>query len=504
MPQIFRMRISFSFFLMIFLLSCSQPAEQKDNQKDAPKVKVDRYGLDALMDPALAPFYHGVASGDPLNDAVIIWTRLTPEFHGSYEVTWEMAQDSAFRNIVKQGKTTTDSSRDYTVKIDVKELQADTRYYYRFQWEGKYSAVGKTKTLPEGKPKQVNLAFASCSNYAWGYFNAYRKMANDTVDAVVHLGDYIYEHEQDVYANKQLARYHLPNKEIISVSDYRTRYALYRLDPDLQAVHAAHPFIVIWDDHEITNNTYATGAQNHQKEEGDWSTRLATAKKVYYEWMPIREHNGQHYRSFVFGDLLRLVMLDTRTDGRTIQPDVVDVNDNDSSKHIIHPNQMKWLENELAKTEKWKVIGNQILLSDMFIFFEPSPMLYADGWSAYRYDQQRLMDAFSKNDRVVVVTGDFHSAFVWNGKAGKNKYLEFVVPSVTSANYDEDLGMDSAAVYRSYYMKKNPSLDFVDLMQHGYLLLHADSAAISGQFVFMESVIEKGNSKAKKSSRFGF
>jgi alkaline phosphatase D len=498
------MRIPIYFFLMCFLMACAGSSEEKNTKTDSAKVKVDRYGLDSLMNPALAPFYHGVASGDPLKDAVIIWTRLTPEYHGTYEIDWEMAKDSTFRDVVQQGKTNTDSSRDYTVKIDVRDLQSDTRYYYRFKSEGEISSVGKTKTLPDGKPKNVNLAFASCSNYAWGYFNAYRRMAQDTLDAVVHLGDYIYEHEQNVYASKALARHHLPNKEIISVSDYRTRYALYRLDPDLQAVHAAHPFIVIWDDHEITNNTYATGAQNHQETEGDWSTRLATAKKVYYEWMPIREHDGHHYRSFVFGDLLRLVMLDTRTDGRTIQPDVVNVNDLDSGKHIIHPDQMKWLEKELMAGEKWKVIGNQILFSDMYIFFEPKPMLYTDGWSAYRYDQKRLMDVLAKQDKVVVVTGDFHSAFIWKGKSGKNNYLEFVVPSVTSANYDEDLGIDSAEVYRNYYLKKNSSLNFTDLVQHGYLLLHADSASISGQFVFMESILEKGNTKEKKSIRFGF
>ena len=169
----------------------------------------------------------------------------------------------------------------------------------------------------------------------------------------------------------------------------------------MKAVHAAHPFITIWDDHEITNNAYETGAQNHQSDtEGDWKNRLSRAKKAYYEWMPIRENEGKHYRSFSFGKLANLIMLDTRVEGRTQQPEEVDSNKSDSTMHIISDSQMKWLKKEIEKNHQWKIIGNQILFSDMFVFWSKSPILYNDGWSAYREDQKKVKGLLNRRNYI--------------------------------------------------------------------------------------------------------
>jgi len=334
------------------------------------------------------------------------------------------------------------------------------------------------------------LGFASCSNYAWGYFNAYRLMGEDSLDAVVHLGDYIYEHAPGTYEGQIKGRAHLPAKEIITLEDYRTRYAQYRLDEDLQFAHAQHPFIVIWDDHELANNAYEEGAQNHNEGEGDWKKRLAIAKKVYYEWMPIRENEGKHYRSFSFGKLANLIMVDTRADGRTVQPATVNTINADTSMHIIRQDQMNWLLTELLSDEEWKIIGNQILFSDIRVFFSKTSQLYNDGWSAYRNDHDLVEQVIrEKGSNIVFVTGDFHSSFGING----NNFTEFVVPSITSTNYDEDNGLDSAYLYQKWHKDANPEISYLNLIDHGYFVLEITPELCTGTFMLLSSIKEKNN-----------
>ena len=481
-----------SFFitlLILFLFGCTSSKREENKLESANPVLSE---VDSLMIKKDFPFYHGVASGDPLNNSVIIWTRVTPKNHGQVKVNYQISTDSTMNVIVDSGIFETDSSRDYTVKVDIKNLLPGTTYYYQFRAFDKKSPIGRTKTIAEN-PTQVRLGFASCSNYAWGYFNAYRIMAEDTLDAVIHLGDYIYEHEQGVYEDSVLTRNHIPNKEIVTLKDYRTRYSQYRLDEDLKAVHAAHPFITIWDDHEITNNAYETGAQNHQSEtEGNWKNRLSRAKKAYYEWMPIRENEGKHYRSFSFGKLANLIMLDTRVEGRTQQPKEVDSNKSDSTMHIMSDSQMKWLKKEIEKNHQWKIIGNQILFSDMFVFWSKSPILYNDGWSAYREDQKKVKDLLNSIEGAIIVTGDFHSSFAINKTVNKinperNRFEEFVVPSITSANYDEDMSRDSALVYQKWYESKN-DLSFCNLTDHGYFILKINEAGYNYEYKFVKTV----------------
>jgi len=276
---------------------------------------------DLSFDPALAPFYHGVASGDPLANKVIIWTRRTPSDDAlSYQLGWQMATDTAFENVVRQGQLEAMASADFTAKVDVGQLNPETSYYFRFYdfTSQTYSLIGRTRTAPHDDTDHLRFAVVSCQNYQAGYFNAFRKIAERAdLDAVLHLGDYIYEYGAGEgtygYSNDRPDRANVPGTEILSLADYRTRYSLYRLDPDLRAAHQQHPFIAVWDDHESANDSYADGAENHQDDEGDWEVRKAISKQVYYEWMPIRELSyDKLFRSLKYGDLAELIMLDTR------------------------------------------------------------------------------------------------------------------------------------------------------------------------------------------------
>lgn len=276
---------------------------------------------------ASALFRHGVASGDPAQDGFVIWTRVDGQSN-EVPVTWEVASDPKFRRILQRGEMVTGPYRDHTVKAEVAGLAAGRTFYYRFQSLDSTSPTGRARTLSDGRLKKARLAVCSCSNYPAGYFNVYRSIAQrNDLDAVIHLGDYIYEYESTGYATQraaELGRVPYPEHEIVSLTDYRLRYAQYRTDPDLQALHANHAMIAIWDDHEITNDAWMHGAQNHTDEtEGDWATRRLAAMQAYYEWMPIREGAAHDrtaaFRRFDFGDLASLLVLETRVHGRDRQ-----------------------------------------------------------------------------------------------------------------------------------------------------------------------------------------
>ncbi|ENU25314.1 hypothetical protein F993_00089 [Acinetobacter proteolyticus] len=341
-------------------------------------------------------FEHGVASGDPLQDRVILWTRLTPsESSARLQVTWEIALDQQFKQIIKTDKVTTTASQDFTVKVDATGLKPDQSYFYRFIFGDKVSPVGQTKTLPSSATK-VSFAVCSCSNYPAGYFYVYREMAKQNVDVVIHLGDYIYEYGADGYAAEDAAKLGRTlaadnNKEIIKLDDYRKRYALYRKDKDLQALHLRHPFIVIWDDHELANDAWREGAENHQPNEGSFLDRKLAALQAYFEWMPIRPVDDQHtkiYRQFDFGNLVQLTMLDTRIIARDEQLDYANymtANGLDIAKFqadLTNPartlmgyTQRDWLIGKLQQsTANWNVLGQQILMTKMLV---PAELLLA-------------------------------------------------------------------------------------------------------------------------------
>ncbi|WP_420002012.1 alkaline phosphatase D family protein [Acinetobacter sp. LF10] len=348
-------------------------------------------------------FEHGVASGDPLQDRVILWTRLTPsDSSARLQVTWEIALDQQFKQIIKTDKVTTAAAQDFTVKVDAIGLKPNQSYFYRFSFGDKISPIGQTKTLPTSTSK-VSFAVCSCSNYPAGYFYVYREMAKQNVDVVIHLGDYIYEYGADGYATEDATKLGrtLPadnNKEIIKLDDYRKRYALYRKDKDLQALHHRHPFIVIWDDHELANDTWREGADNHTEEtanaknEGKFSERKLAALQAYFEWMPIRPIDDQHikiYRQFDFGNLVQLTMLDTRIIARDKQLDYADymtanglLNAAKFQADLTNPartlmgyTQRDWLLGKLQQSNAtWNVLGQQILMTKMLV---PAELLFA-------------------------------------------------------------------------------------------------------------------------------
>lgn len=344
---------------------------------------------DSSEEQVSVSFNHGVASGDPLNDSIILWTRVTPASDTSVTVSWEVATDASFSNLVTTGSTTTDADSDYTVKVDAIGLTAGTTYYYRFSSNGTTSTTGQTKTLVDGSPDSVKLAVISCSNYPTGYFNVYNLIAQqDDLDAVLHLGDYIYEYARGGYASdnaEELDRQVLPETELYELSDYRTRYAQYRGDSDLQAAHAKLPFITVWDDHEIANDTWSNGAENHSEDEGDFDERKLAALQAYFEWLPIRpwdEGNYQEiYRHFAFGDLVDLYMLDTRVLARDEQLDYSDYFDYSSNvldetsfntdlyetdRNMLGETQLSWLEEQVSSNSAtWQVLGQQVLMGEM-------------------------------------------------------------------------------------------------------------------------------------------
>ena len=250
----------------------------------------------SLLDSIIQPFYHGVASGDPLQDRVIIWTRVTTDT-ASVQVKWRMAKDSNMQNIVAQGVTTTDASKDYTLKVDVTGLQPDTYYYYEFEALGRYSQRGRTKTLPVGSVANFRIAVVNCSNYSFGYFNAYDAITKrNDVDLVIHLGDYIYEDglRRGVSAIDTIKRRTFPEYDAFDLGSYRQRYAWYRLDPSLRNLHQQFPMVVIWDDHEFANDAIAdTSSYHNPATQGSWAVRKATAIRVFKEWIPMREDTSR-------------------------------------------------------------------------------------------------------------------------------------------------------------------------------------------------------------------
>lgn len=463
--------------------------------------------LDHLKDQADAPFHHGVASGDPLQNAVIIWTRVTPPTQmPSVEVSWEMSADVDFTSIIQSGSLETDSTKDYTIKVDVTGLSAGTDYFYRFKALNASSPIGKTKTAPESG--EVSFGVVSCSNYEWGYFNAYQAIAErNDLDAVLHLGDYIYEYGPGSYGDTTLNRINIPAKEIITLNDYRTRYAQYRLDADLKAAHASVAFINIWDDHEIANDSYKSGAQNHQEDEGPYEVRKNAAVKAYYEWMPIRESTTL-YRKFDYGNMAEIFMMDERLEGRTSPVDSLkDPSINDANRSVLGEGQLNWLLTGLHDSPaRWKVIGNQVIYSYLNWGFEPGFTINLDSWDGYPYEQNKIANHIKENDieNVVFVTGDTHSAWAfevtndpfesYDPETSKGAFaVEFGTTSINSANSDERTSTESVLEHEAKIVNSpvNPHLKYANMRDHGFLVLTLSESQAKAEWNIVSTVRNK-------------
>jgi len=350
-------------------------------------------GLPACGNNDVSPseFRYGVASGDPLTDRVILWTHAKiADSTTAVGLTWQVSSDANFASLVQSGRLMATADTGFTAKVDATGLSAGSSYFFRFIDDaGVVSPVGQTRTLPKSDVSSVKLAVFSCSLYSEGFFNAYEAAAKSDAQYAVHLGDYIYEYASDPakYGNAdavKLDRVIAPANEIVTLDDYRTRYAKYRSDPDLRAVHAKMPFITIWDDHESANNAWVGGAENHKATQGDWNTRKANAAKAYHEWMPIRTDASGNllkiYRRFDFGSLMTLHMLDTRIEGRDQQYDGFGDADqgvtryltalatgSDATHRMMSVAQQTWLVDGIkSSTASWQVLGNQTIMTRMW------------------------------------------------------------------------------------------------------------------------------------------
>src|SRR5262245_31873783 len=396
-------------------------------------------------------FAHGVASGDPQRNRVMLWTRATPvDPTDTLRVRWAVASDPGMKQVRQSGRFVTDRRRDFTVKVDAAGLRPGLTYYYQFEARGVKSPIGRTRTLPVGRVDRLRLAFASCSNYPWGYFNAYARIAErDDLDFVLHLGDYIYEYKLGEYADADLQgkRDVLPTHEAVALDDYRMRYALYRTDPDLQEAHRQHPFITVWDDHETANNSWRGGAENHNPDqgEGEWSKRKRAFVQAYNEYMPIRSaslSDDTLYRTLQFGYLADLLMLDTRVHGRDKQVEfkageqqapVTDPQLADPKRTLLGFDQEKWLARELRKSndhkQPWRILGQQVMMAQLSRT-QGTTIRNPDQWDGYGPTRERLFQVLRERDirNNVVLTGDIHST--WCNDLSSN-------PWATSAQSDE-------------------------------------------------------------------
>jgi alkaline phosphatase D len=467
---------------------------------------------DPLADRELANFAHGVASGDPLANQVILWTRITPEVDAPVSVNWRICEDVDMQYEVSSGTVVTDANRDYTVKVDADGLMPDTWYYYQFSVGNVQSPIGRTHTAAETGMDRLRLAVVSCSSFAHGYFNVYRILSErNDLHAILHLGDYIYEYAEGKYDDKDLRaqRALLPKHEIVSLGDYRLRHNLYKRDPDLQAAHQQYPFIVTWDDHEFANDTWKDGAENHNEGEGDWLARKRAAKQAYFEWMPIRQqpHDLEAvYRKFRFGDLVDLMMLDTRVEGRDEQVGFFTQRErNDPNRTLLGFEQEAWLQNQLASsTARWKLCGQQVQMQEIGPVALPDKLgggvsFFLDTWDGYTATRKRLFDHIERSniDNFVVLTGDIHSTWVadlakdpfdrslYDGNTGEGSLgVEFVTPAVTSPALPPVVGDVAAAALKG----SSPHLKYCDMVHRGFFVLDVTAERAQADWYHVQSV----------------
>jgi alkaline phosphatase D len=478
-------------------------------------------------------FQHGVASGDPLADRVMLWTRVTlAAAKPLVPVKYLIATDPALKKVVASGSVRTFAARDYTVKVDADCLQPATTYYYRFEAEGQFSPIGRTRTLPRGNVNSLRMAVVSCSNYAYGYFNAYRRIAERAdLDLFMHLGDYIYEYGSGQYGSTRPC---VPASEIITLADYRARHAQYKGDADLQEVHRQLPMIAIWDDHETANNAWKDGAENHTEgAEGRWADRVAAALQAYYEWMPVRELLPQQprhdNRAFRFGNLAEFVMLEERLNARDKQLDATIPVPGvglgftqtgafaDPTRQLLGTTEEEWLAQRLRTTPAtWKFLGQGVMFAQLKAVAAANAagggiFLNSDQWDGYQPARDRVY-AIVKGDasnaavkNVVVLTGDIHSSWAADltqdpnnpdvGSGGYNpatgegsRAVEFVGTSITSPGIDDPSG-GTAAFLRSV----NPHFKYIELNQRGYMIVDANASRVVCEWWYVDTVASPSN-----------
>ena len=508
-----------------------------------------------------ARFDFGVASGDPLADRVVLWTHAAPaNGQSTVSLTWEVARDAGFTQVVSSGQVQATAAAGFTAKVDATGLSAGQSYFYRFREGGNNSPVGRTRTLPASGVGSVKMAVFSCANYPAGFFHAYSEALNQGAEYAVHLGDYIYEYPANGYASQDavaLGRVSSPANECLTLADYRARYAQYRSDPDLKRLHASLPLIAVWDDHEIANDAHVTGAENHTEGgEGAFTDRVAAALKVWHEWMPVRTPDmtdlRKIYRSFDFGNLLSLHMLETRLLGRDkgIElPDLVNpatqaaalASLSSTSRQMMGASQQTWLQQQMAASSAtWQVLGQQVLMARMAFpvsilqALDPSntdPAAQAaglqaitdyltakatppgsrtptqqalldpainpqlgynlDAWDGYPVAREVLLGtANTLGKRLVTLAGDTHNA--WHSDltlvGGTKVGEEFATPGVSSPGLEEYLSAIPPVQAAGIFTGVIDMLNYADTSRRGFLLMTFTPTAATGDWYFVNTV----------------
>lgn len=491
-------------------------------------------------------FGYGVASGDPLSDRVILWTRVNSPGENPTTVQWEMASDAAFTRIVRSGAAVTGSVQDFTVKVDVTGLSPATAYYYRFRHGLEMSVTGRTKTLPVGNATRVVMGAFSCAAFPLGQFHVYAAAADrGDLDVALLLGDYIYENgltDGEQIAATLLGRKMDPKGELHLLSEYRARYAQYHSDADLRAFHATVPVIAVWDDHEIANDTWRDGAGGHDPAtEGSFAARRAAAVQAFHEWLPTRTSTLPDlqtiYRSFDFGNLLSLHMLDTRVIGRDA-PLGRDAHLSgaaaDPQRQLLGAIQQDWLAARMqASTATWQVLGQQVLFGRMKVplsvydnFTEDSLNEYQQAvdtpeatrterqralvtqpfiahdlntWDGFEAARENVLNAARTLDKnLVVLSGDSHNAWANNLRdaSGAVVGVEFATPSVTSTGLEVVHLKIPRQILADSFVRMLPDLQYAETTSRGYLVLTVTPEAVRGEWVFVSSVLQNSFSKS--------
>jgi alkaline phosphatase D len=480
-------------------------------------------------------FTHNVASGEPDVDSVLLWTRYVGD-GGSAHVRAQISDTPDFARVIATNEMITGPWRDWTVKITLDGLMAGRRYHYRFvAADGSMSPVGRTKTLPIGAVQRVNLAVLSCSNIGFGYFNAYaHAAARSDLDLWVHLGDYLYEARLGIYPSLQEAvrpTEIVPTTELLHLADYRMRYAGYRSDPDLQALHARHPMIASMDDHESGNDSWEGGAQAHQADEGDWNIRRAAAIQAYREWMPI---DDAPYKAYQLGDLGTFFRTDTRLLMRSSEPEIdavfkeADVQAAlakfkrerwaDPAVTMMGTTQESWLAHGLKASvrakKRWQIVGTGTIMGETYMpreagvwlkpdapdrnkqyilrgieFTKASLPFNFDNWGGYPAARGRLLSAAqAASANLVMLAGDSHNAWAYElSNKGRAVGVEFAGHAVTSPGYEYSSSADPKVVAAAL-LKSSPELKWADTSRRGYMALTLTPTAATNEWVFMQTV----------------
>ncbi len=511
-------------------------------------LKLGALGLVGMASPAVAQnsaqgFTHGVASGEPGSAQVLLWTRFVAA--NESKLNWEVAEDISFARIVSAGEALASPERDYCAKAMATGLQPGRWYYYRFVApSGEHSQIGRTRTLPVGKVAKFRLAVFTCSNFAFGWFNAYAHAAEaGDFDLAVHLGDYYYEYQRGEYPSAKQAmagRDLWPTGEAVALADYRLRHATYRADPDLQRLHQILPMLVMWDDHEVANDTWQGGAENHQPDtEGDWAIRKAASERAWREWLPVSDAD---WASYEIGDLATLMRLETRHVARTKPLDLLgaakgmgpeqaaaayaafrDGAWRDPAHQLLGAVQEGWLAAQLKASVRarkpWQVLAQQVVMGKLLtadLVAEGMPAdtpgwlrqrlqatvaagkaglpFNMDAWDGYPAARDRLYEASLGADaNLLVLAGDSHNAWAFDlDHKGSRVGVELGAHSVTSPGAESALAWARPEALARALIQRNPQLKWCDTSQRGYLALELTPSRATGEFRFLQSIRQRG------------